>query len=230
MDKQKILDKVSKLLALANNEGASPNEAETALRQARHLMNQYNLESIDVAANGVDETSVPTHTARPPKDWLHRLAATCARAFDCEHLACYVSQTGWSMKFLGKGLGPELAAHAYSALHHQLVASRKSHVAQQKRCQLKTKRRRGELFVDGWLSAVGYKVVQFAGTVDAETTAQIQAYLSVHHPNLKSLDMSRPEAKGHDARSLNAGWEQGKQANLSRGIGRSEQFSIGGGR
>lgn len=60
MDRQKVLNKVSKLLALANDCGASPNEAETALRQARHLMKQYNLESLEVAAHAVEEVCVPT--------------------------------------------------------------------------------------------------------------------------------------------------------------------------
>jgi len=229
MDKQKVLDKVSKLLALANDCGASPNEAETALRQARHLMKQYNLESLEVAAHAVEEVCVPTRTARPPKDWLHRLAATCARAFDCEHLAFHSGLAGWSIKFMGIGIGPELAAYAYSALHHQLVMQRKAHVALQKRCQLKTKRRRGELFVDGWLSAISYKVAQFAGA-DAEPRDEIKAYISLHHPTLEYMDLDRPEAKGHDIRSQQAGWQQGKQANLGRGLSHKERMSIGGGR
>ncbi len=37
MDKQKVLAKVEKLMALANAKGATPNEAETALRQAAIL-------------------------------------------------------------------------------------------------------------------------------------------------------------------------------------------------
>ena len=47
MDKQKVLSKVAKLMALANSQGASPNEVETALRQARNLMKQYNLEGAE---------------------------------------------------------------------------------------------------------------------------------------------------------------------------------------
>ena len=38
MDKQRVLEKVAKCFALANSNGASPNEVETALRQARNLM------------------------------------------------------------------------------------------------------------------------------------------------------------------------------------------------
>lgn len=80
MDKQKILDKVTKLMSLANSPGANTNEAATALRQARSLMAKYNIESDELRASQVLETSVPTGTRRSPADWLHSLAATCAAA------------------------------------------------------------------------------------------------------------------------------------------------------
>ncbi|AZE50682.1 hypothetical protein C4K04_5031 [Pseudomonas chlororaphis] len=64
MDKQKVLSKVAKLMALAKSNGASTNEVETALRQARNLMKRYNLEHIEVEAHSVDEVSVVTNTRR----------------------------------------------------------------------------------------------------------------------------------------------------------------------
>lgn len=232
MDRQKVIEKVAKCLALANSKGAAPNEVETALRQARNLMKQYNLESIEVAAHAVDEISVATNTRRTPQDWLHALAWTCARAFDCSHLTYFHPLLGWSFKFLGKGISPELAAHAYSALHHQLVAARREHVAQQKRCQLKTKRRRGQLFTEGWLNAVSYKVAQFAAGMDEATSQEVAAYLEIHHPQLKQTTIQPLQAKGHDTGSLNAGWEQGQKANLHRGVGQDHHapLALGGGR
>ena len=68
MDKQKILDKVTKLMSLANSPGANTNEAATALRQARSLMAKYNIESDELRASQVLETSVPTGTRRSPAD------------------------------------------------------------------------------------------------------------------------------------------------------------------
>jgi hypothetical protein len=229
MDKQKVLSKVSKLMALAKSQGAAPNEVEIALRQARHLMNQYNLEHTEVAAQTIEEASVSTKTRRAPQDWLHNLATICAQAFDCTHLAYFHPLEGWSFKFLGKGISPELAAHAYSTLHHQLVAARRAHVAQQKRCQLKTKRHRGQVFAEGWLNAVASKVNQFAGGTDDTTVLEIQAYLEWHHPNLTELIIKPIEAKGHDTRSLQAGWDQGKHAKLHRGVGQQANEALGHG-
>ncbi len=226
MDKQKVLDRVAKCFALANSNGASPNEIETALRQARNLMKQYNLESITVAAHSIDEASVLTGTRRAPQDWLQLLALICARAFDCQHLAYRSQIQEWSFKFLGKGISPELAAHAYSALHHQLVAARKTHVAQQKRCQLKTKRRRSILFAEGWLNAVNYKVAEFAGCMDDETHQAISAYLEFRHPTMKTSEIKPREAKGHDIGSLAAGWKQGQNVQLHRGVGKNPSVAL----
>lgn len=136
---------------------------------------------------------------------------------------------GWSFKFLGKGISPELAAHTYSSLHHQLVAARRAHVAKQKRCKLKTKRHRGQLFAEGWLNAVASKVNQFAGGIDENTALEIQAYLEWHHPKLTLAIIKPIEAKGHDTRSLQAGWDQGKHARLHRGVVQQSQGALGHG-
>lgn len=226
MDKQKVLDKVTKLMALANSPGANTNEAATALRQARTLMSKYNIETEEVRACQVEEASVPTQTRRSPSDWQHSLAATCAAAFDCSHLSYYHPERGYCFKFLGKGIGPDLSAYAYSSLILQLQKARREHVAQQKRCQLKTKRRRGQLFAEGWIGAVASKVREFAGYMDPETQADITAYLSLHHPQLRRFNITPSEAKGHDRSSLQAGIQQGQQAQLHRGVGRTQQTAI----
>lgn len=228
-DKKKVLDKVTKLMALANNPGANPNEAATAMRQARWLMSEYAIETDELRANQVEEASVPTQTRRSPADWQHSLAATCAGAFDCSHLSYYHPLKGYCFKFLGKGIGPDLASYSYSSLILQLQKARRDHVAQQKRCQLKTKRRRGQLFAEGWIQAVASKVREFAGDLDPETQADITAYLTVHHPELKRFDITPTEAKGHDRGSLAAGYRLGQRAQLHRGVNRDPLHRISGG-
>ncbi len=226
MDKQKVLDKVTKLMALANSPGANTHEAAIALRQARALMAQYNIESDEIRASQVLEASISTGTRRSPADWLHSLAATCAGAFDCSHLSYYHPVKGYCFKFLGKGIGPDLAAYAYSSLILQLQKARREHVAQQKRCQLKTKRRRGQIFAEGWINAVASKVREFAGDLSPEMQADITAYLCVHHPKLERFDITPTEAKGHDLNSSHAGFKQGQLAQLHPGVGRSERPAI----
>ncbi len=177
-------------------------------------------------ASQVAEASVPTKTRRSPADWQHALALACAEAFDCIHLSYYLSGQGYCFKFLGKGIGPELSSYAYSSLHHQLQKARRTHVSQLTRCQLRTKRRRGQLFAEGWIQSILQKVRQLAPSMDATTDADIRAYLTVHHPELKHTNIEQSEAKGHDRSSLHAGREQGKKAQLHRGVGQDRQAAI----
>lgn len=215
MDRKRIFEKVAKCFALAHSKGAAPNEAETALRQARKLMEQYNLDDREVKAFLVNEHCIPTGTRRQPPTWIFALANTCATAFDCEYLAFPVPREGWSLKFVGLGVSPELAAYAYSALNLQLQSARRHHVAQQHRCKLSTKRRRGAIFAEAWISAVAEKVWEFAQGRSTETEQAIQAYLERHHPGLKTNDLDSTQAKGHDQKSQRQGWEQGRKARLN---------------
>lgn len=103
----------SRQTALANSQGAAPNEVEAALRQARNLMTQYNLEYVEVTAHAVDEACVVT---RPPPSRLVALTGIDVRG-RIRLLPPGISSTGWSIKFMGKGISPELAAYAYMTLH-----------------------------------------------------------------------------------------------------------------
>ena len=52
MSTDRIADKVRKLLALASDPGAAPNEAETAARQAASLMAKHQLDEADLQLSG----------------------------------------------------------------------------------------------------------------------------------------------------------------------------------
>ncbi|UXZ97274.1 DUF2786 domain-containing protein [Pseudomonas phytophila] len=218
IDRQRIIDKVIKCFALARSTGASPNEAETALRQGRKLMEQYQLEEIEVDAHLACEASASAGTKRAPASWLHSLASTCASAFDCDCIAYQARPGDWHFKFIGLGVSPDLASYAYSALHLQLVAARRQHVSQLKRCNPTTKRRRGRIFAEAWIDAVATNVYKFAGQQNAETQQAIRAYLSLHHPTVIEKELESTAVKGHDLRSQHQGWQQGSTAALHRGV------------
>lgn len=232
MDRQRVIEKVAKCFALASAKGASTNEAETALRQGRWLMEQYNLQEHELQAWQVTEASVSTGTRRGPAGWLHSLARTCASAFDCDYLAYRSGVVGYSFKFIGVGVSPELAAYAYSALLQQLQVARRKHVSEQTRCKLSTKRRRGQLFAEAWIQAVSDTVERFAGRQSPETELAISAYLSLHHPNLQTIETKSTPVRGHDFRSQEKGWKQGSSAYIHQGVSKSAPFqrSLGGGK
>lgn len=83
MDQDKALEKALKCLARAEGTD-SEHEAETALRQARALMDKYHLDMGDVLAAGVVEHQVRCGTKSKPTNWMFRLASVCADAFNCQ--------------------------------------------------------------------------------------------------------------------------------------------------
>lgn len=225
MDKDKALDKALKCLARAEGTD-SEYEAETALRQARALMDKHHLDMGDLLAAGVSEHQVLCGTKSKPTTWMFRLAGICAEAFDCKVVASPFQARGWHFRFYGLGMTGELASYAYSMLHHQLVRTRKAFVAQQKRCKLATKRRRGDLFAQGWLDAVATKVQQFSGA-NHSTSKALLAYEAKHFATAESVDLQRVEAqRSHDAKASEFGRAAGRYAQLHRGVHRTPQSAL----
>ena len=60
----RILRKIERCLALSRS--ANEHEAGTALRQAQHLMDEYGVSEIDVAASTIDRVAVKSPTGRKP--------------------------------------------------------------------------------------------------------------------------------------------------------------------
>ena len=67
MTKERILEKVRKLLALAQDPSAAPNEAETAGRQAAALMAKHDLDMLDVSEDQWDLVEESMPGCRPGK-------------------------------------------------------------------------------------------------------------------------------------------------------------------
>lgn len=84
MEKEKIVEKIKKLLSLGGN---NPDRAEaaSALRRASELMEKYNIaeSSVSVTQEGIsteDFICIPTEGNRR---WVGILAYTCAKLFQC---------------------------------------------------------------------------------------------------------------------------------------------------
>lgn len=218
MDQDRILEKIKKCLEMAKGKGSNPNEAQIAMRQAQKMMEAYKLEMGDVLASMAGETKVPAGSDGEPPAWRTRLAGVCADAFGT-HL---IITTHWlepaGFKFIGCGAAPELSGYAYQVLERQLQKARKEFLSTQKRCKRSTKVARGDAFAHGWIDAVYLKVQEFAGVEDNIAEA-IQAYMAKHYPNLGQAKMKRRKLKARDEVASEAGYHQGKKAQLHQGLG-----------
>tara|TARA_B100001250_G_scaffold412040_1_gene442211 strand:- start:888 stop:1565 length:678 start_codon:yes stop_codon:yes gene_type:complete len=217
-DKEKILGKVKKCMALAKS--SNPNEAAAALRQAQKLMQQHGLTEEDVALSDVSEKHFKAGSAAQPPRWFSMLVSTVSVAFGVHPI--YSHHWGKSeVIFIGIDPQSEIAGYVYEVLFRQLKKDRAEHVRKQTRCKPATKTRRGDLFAEAWVYGVRQQVSEFA--MPDEHKELTGKYLEVNHPDLGTLKSRTAEARGNDDRSQNAGYKAGKSAYLNKGMGETKR-------
>jgi len=223
-DRDKILDKIKKCLALAAS--SNPHEAEAAFRQARKLMELHGISDLDVQASQAEERRARAGAEAKPSNWETALASKIADAFGCKVIFSPGRWTNAGRQpgewcYVGCGAAPEVAQYAFAVLHRQARRSREAHIKSRlKRCKPAIKTRRADLFSDGWVRAVAGTIAAFVANDQQE--AAIGAYMATHYPSLAELaSLNRNDGRklrDHDYHDLVAGHESGRNAQLSRGV------------
>lgn len=229
-DREKILDKIKKCLALSAS--SNEHEAEAALRQARKLMELHGISDQDVQAAGAAEHRQRAGAKTTPSNWETRLASRIGDAFGCRVIfsnGTFTRQAAWL--YIGCGAAPEVAGYAFEVLHRQCKRAREQYIKTRlKRCRPGTKTRRADLFCEGWVSSVVGKIDVFAGT-DAQRDA-IEAHVATRFPALRRLNSRDRNGdrslRDHEYNDLIAGSHSGRDAELNRGVGGEQQRQIGG--
>jgi hypothetical protein len=113
LDKTPIIDKIKKLLALANS--CNEHEAALAASHAQRLLAAHNLAMADITASERPEQAdrVETDVARSLPKWIRHLSAGVSSAFDCQ--AVHHPATG-KMTFIGVGADVQVAAYTFTYL------------------------------------------------------------------------------------------------------------------
>jgi len=113
MDNPAIIEKIKKLLALANS--SNEHEAALAAGHAQRLLSEHNLAMADIeAAHRPDKADkVETAVAKSLPKWLRHLSAGISTAFDCQ--AIHHPATG-KMTFIGVGADVQIAAYTFTYL------------------------------------------------------------------------------------------------------------------
>lgn len=212
MSDDRLLDKIKKCLALASS--SNRHEAEIAWRQARKLMEANKLDMQDIHASLACAVNCPV--GRRPPVWLLSLAQACAEAFNCQVIT-QSSIHGSQVVFIGTQNSPEFAEYAFMALQSQLLIARKLYVASLTRCRLSTKRRRGEIFAENWVSGVHGNVMRFAER-DETTTKTIEAYISKNFTSLTTRELDSKKVTGRDYSAARAGYHAGRNTPLHRPV------------
>jgi hypothetical protein len=214
---KKIAAKIAKCLALAASD--NPGEAEAAKRQADALMQKYNLTSGDVAAAQVHEHVSKAGGKHRPPLYLCNLAGIIATAFGCEAIASWGSD--WlcsSMRFLGLGIKPELAAYTFDVLRRQIIKDRAAYTATLKRYKRENKIRMADIFCDAWCWRISQQVREFAGT-EQEKTA-IALYKKQRFADSLRTDTrtaARPK-KSTDQQAIVAGLDAARDVSIHKPV------------
>jgi hypothetical protein len=113
LDKTPIIDKIKKLLALANS--CNEHEAALAASHAQRLLAAHNLAMADISASDRPEQAdrVETDVARSLPKWIRHLSSGVSSAFDCQ--AVHHPATG-KMTFIGVGADVQVAAYTFTYL------------------------------------------------------------------------------------------------------------------
>lgn len=225
MTKSEVIDKIKKCLALSSS--SNEHEAATALRQARLLMEKHGIGELEMLAAGASEAAIDSVAKKFPPHYESALSASIGAAFGCQVLfthSRYRDHGQW--KFIGCGAAPEIASYAFHVLNRQVKQQRAAHIKSKlKRCKPATKVRRADLFCDGWVRSVISKISDFAGTPEQDRA--IEAYLTQNYPettDLKSRDRnSGREICSRDLNDYAAGRKSGAEAELNRGVSKSNQ-------
>jgi hypothetical protein len=103
MTDERILDKVKKLLALANDAGASEGERDNALRMAHGLLAKHNLAMVDLEAHEQQEGREQIKSETFGMQWCRSIARDMAKLFFCKsYLGDKLNSTKQVYYFVGK--------------------------------------------------------------------------------------------------------------------------------
>lgn len=114
MEKQKVIDTIAKLMALAMNDGATDAEKANAMQKAQHIMVKHNIAQAEVMSkekvehNGASRTNVNMFDS---DEWEKLLGWSIARVFDCKAVG-FNNQ----MLFFGMKDDLDLAIYFYNRL------------------------------------------------------------------------------------------------------------------
>jgi hypothetical protein len=216
-DRDKIIDKVKKCLALAKS--SNEHEAAAALRQAQKLMQAHGISDLDIEHADIQEEGTRAGASQKPSRWECGLATRVASAFDCSvFLACAHPVGRWV--FVGAAPSGEIAKYAFEVLFRQAKRARAQYIKTAlKRCTT-TRTRRADLFCEGWVMTATELVERFSGSEAAQ--ARVTAYLENKHKLSSFQGRNRNAGRNLSERDYNdmqAGHRAGMDAQLNRGVG-----------
>ena len=218
MDKQAVLEKIKKCLALSKS--ANEHEAAQAMKQAQALMKKYEVDAVDVVLSEVSEQKVDRKMAIKLANWQWSVANMIADVFGCQSY-----QLGDTMMFYGIGNRAEISAYAFDVVYRQISAGRRKFL---KTCRARKPANRTYLadqFCEGWLAGAWNKVKKFEMSDEEKTV--MDGYTEKEHKGMpiaatRDAKSSKLEGTSVALEALMLGNEAGKKVQLHHAMNGKE--------
>ena len=210
--RQKMVEKVKKMMELANN-NPSEEEALAAALHAHKLMAKYNIHKDEVELEEVKEDIVSVFSEQKHNSSLHKwrkqLGAVVAKAFRCK---CYIH--GQDVVFRGYKNDAELALDVYLMLYTtgDKLGSKEYHKQIQ---ETGTGRGAYNSFVLGFLHGVKSALDEQCTALMVITPQEVEEDWKDFSANMRT---SKSNIRLTDSELFNKGFAEGKQAVKSRAI------------
>lgn len=226
-NKEKYIQRIKKLLAMARN-NSSVEEAALALRRAQRLMETHKLTEADADLININEASTqkaPSHAEKMP-EYMAILAEMVARVFGVKFYTSHGTEQ-WgkpakrTINYYGPDERPQIAAYSFEVLGKQLAKARRDYLSTlRKNIKQATKVARADTFCSAWVNGA-YAVVSDFAVTEAETTLMECYRSSKLCEGMKKLEPRKPgKARGTD-KAESEGYLAGRNAQLHHAVSSS---------
>jgi hypothetical protein len=223
---KKALERIEKLMAMASQQDASPNEAAIALKRAQALMQKHGLGAEDVALNQVKEEDagmVSRNNSSLP-EYITILVEVIANVFECRAV-CVHGWKGTSVTYYGFGTDPVLAKYALQVLARQLKAARAGYLGKLHHRMKKTnKTKMADSFAKGWILQAGEKAGALRSRMPTGKKNTIKAYTDKHLGELEQVKETNTPTVG---KAYYAGIMAAQDVRLHHGVDGAWQLGLG---
>jgi len=225
MNKAEAIAKIKKCLQL----GASANEFESAnaLRQARKLMEKYQISEQEMTLSDIGETGSKIHQKQSPPEYICVLFNTIADIMACRVYMTRSEDGCAYIMFVGLLPNDELASYAFDTLQRKLKAARKEYIASElKYVRLRSNKvKRADVYCMGWV----YAVADAVSSLKVELPELVNTYIALERSGLVTGKGSRSVKLGKnrkDANDFNRGHGAGSDVDIHRAVNGSQAKRI----
>jgi hypothetical protein len=214
--RQRAIEKVKKLLRLSKS--SNEHEAALAAAKAQEFLSAYNLTEVDCREEEPKQKAgmAATATVKNPAEWIVVLAASVAKAFDCQSLH---STCGYTL-FVGAGLDFHVANCTFAFLYRKVngLAARYMNAPHKKGMGRGRRSKTRRSYCLGLVEVIAGKLAQQSAETPLTSAALVSAKRALIARTVEALNISREERelKISNGRAYRAGLRDGESVDCER--------------